>query len=63
MQSLGITEVCVNTLALLDINSPKMTAAKASNGYFLLRSSSRRDLLLSSRAARFLLLALTSADS
>ena len=25
MQSLGITEVCVNTLALLDIKSPKMT--------------------------------------
>jgi hypothetical protein len=25
MQSIGITEVCVNTLALLDIKSPKMT--------------------------------------
>jgi hypothetical protein len=35
MQSLGITEVCVNTLALLDIKSPKNDSAKSENGRFV----------------------------
>jgi hypothetical protein len=35
MQSLGITEVCLNTLAPVDSNSPKLVLERAKAVFFL----------------------------